>query len=84
MKGVKCINPIIGSYLTNVSLAYWIMCDSYFQSSGIMICTKSFSLENQLVLCHIFKTNLDIDYNPNKYGQKYRLFIIKSSMEKLI
>ena len=84
VNGVKCINPIIGSYLTNVSLAYWIMCDSYFHSNGVMICTESFSLENQLVLCHIFKTKFDIDCSPNKYGQKYRLFIRKSSMEKLI
>lgn len=45
--GVKCINPIIGSYLTNVSLAYWIMCDGYFHCGGVMICTESFSLEDQ-------------------------------------
>jgi hypothetical protein len=53
-----------------------------------MICTESFSLEDQLVLCQILKTNFEIDCSPNKYGKKFRFapatFIRKSSMEKLI
>ena len=59
------------------------MCDGSFFQGGIMLCTECFSYEEQLRLCKVIKNKLNIDCSPNKYGDKYRIYIWKTSMDQL-
>jgi hypothetical protein len=46
--GIKIVPKEINKCLTVIGLAYWIMCDGYFHMNGVMICTDSFTYEDQL------------------------------------
>ena len=69
-----------------ISLAYWIMDDSYFDSHDrtkiILLCTESFSNSNCILLQSLLsnfniKTTLKI---RNKEKDTYRIRISKTSM----
>ena len=56
--GVKRIPLNIGELLTARSLAYWLMDDSHKHSSGLSICTESYSEQEVLLLYICFKRKI--------------------------
>lgn len=89
--GKKSLPKNIESYLTLQALAIWIMDDGAVQKDGLIICTQSFTLKENEILCEILKKNFHLDARINKAGIRchtntplYRVRITKSSMESLI
>lgn len=75
---------------SELSLAYWIMDDGYFDSYGraktIILCTESFTEEECIILQSLLeeleiKSTLKI---RNKIKNRYRIRISKTSMDRVI
>ena len=75
---------------SEVSLAYWIMDDGYFDSYGrsktVILCTESFTKEECQILQSLLekfniKSTLKI---RDKINNKYRIRISKTSMDRVI
>jgi len=70
-------------------LAHLIMGDGFFYQGTIMLCTKSFSKEEQELLINALQENFGIKATLNKRIsstgiQSYRIRISKKSMDKLV
>ena len=84
VNGVKRIPLNIGELLTARSLAYWLMDDSYKHSSGLSICTESYSEQEVLLLISFLKEKFNIDSNPMKRNSnKFRIYIKSKSLNDL-
>lgn len=75
---------------SEVSLAYWIMDDGYFDSYGrtktTLLCTESFTKEECIILQSLLK-NLNIKSTlkvRSKINNRYRIRISKTSMSTVI
>jgi len=89
-KFVKIIPLNISEMFSEISLAYWIMDDGYFDSHGrtktILLCTESFSKEECIILQSLL-VKLDIKSTlkvRDKVNNKYRIRISKTSMDRVI
>ena len=89
-KFIKIIPLNIFDMFSEISLAYWIMDDGYYDSYGraqtIILCTESFSKEECIILQSVLeilgkKSSLKI---RDKIYNKYRIRISKTSMERVI
>lgn len=89
-KFVKIIPENIKEIFSEISLAYWIMDDGYFDSYGraktVILCTESFTEEECIILQSLLegleiKSTLKI---RNKIKNRYRIRISKTSMDKVI
>jgi len=76
--------------LSEISLAYWIMDDGYFDSHGrtkiLLLCTESFTKEECKILQSLL-IKLDIKSTlkvRDKVQNKYRIRISKTSMDRVI
>jgi len=85
-KYIKIIPSNIADMFSEISLAYWIMDDGYFDSHGrtktILLCTESFTKSECIILQSLLlnlgiKTNLKI---RNKDKDTYRIRFSKTSM----
>jgi hypothetical protein len=84
VNGVKRIPLNIGELLTARSLAYWLMDDSCKHSSGLSICTESYSEQEVLLLISVLKEKFNIDSNPMKRNSnKFRIYIKSKSLNDL-
>jgi hypothetical protein len=84
VNGVKRIPLNIGELLTARSLAYWLMDDSYKHSSGLSMCTESYSEQEVLLLVSVLKEKFNIDCNPMKRNSnKFRIYIKSKSLNEL-
>jgi hypothetical protein len=82
--GVKTIPLNIGELLTARSLAYWLMDDSHKHSSGLSICTDSYSEQEVLLLISVFKEKFNIHCSPMKRGSnKLRIYVKAKSLNDL-
>lgn len=82
--GTKKIPLNIGDLLTPKSLAYWLMDDSFKHSSGLSICTESYSEQEVLLLISILKEKFNLECNPMKRSlNKYRIYVRSSSLNNL-
>lgn len=83
-KRVKIIPQNIGQLLNAQVLAYWFMDDGYGKStsSGYVINTQNFSLNQQQDLVEIFKLIFDLNITIHKDRTNYRLYIPKNNKEK--
>ncbi len=89
-KDKKKVIPLnIQDLLTPRGLAHLIMGDGFFYQGIIMLCTESFSKEEQEVLINALDEKFGIKATLNKRIsstgiQSYRIRISKKSMDKLI
>lgn len=60
-KRIKIIPPNLGELLTKKSLAYWIMDDGTRTHNSLMLCTHSFSLEENQLLVQILAEKFKLD-----------------------
>ena len=88
-KFIKIVPLNIFEIFSEISLAYWIMDDGYFDSYGrsqtILLCTESFTKEECLILQSLLE-NLDIKSTlkvRDKINNRYRIRISKTSMSRV-
>ena len=89
-KFIKFVPLNISEMFSEISLAYWIMDDGYFDSYGrtktVLLCTESFSKEECIILQSLLeklniKSTLKI---RDKINNRYRIRISKTSMDRVI
>ena len=89
-KFVKIVPLNISEMFSEISLAYWIMDDGYFDSHGrtktLLLSTESFTKEECIILQSLL-VKLDIKSIlkvRDKVHNKYRIRISKTSMDRVI
>ena len=88
-KDKKKVIPLnIKDLLTPIGLAHLIMGDGFFYQGVVILCTESFSKEEQEILINALSENFGIQATLNKRIsstgiQSYRIRISKKSMDKL-
>src|SRR6266571_5289385 len=91
-KFIKIVPLNISEIFSDLSLAYWIMDDGYFDSYGraktVILCTDSF-IEEECIILQSLLEKLDIKStlkirNKNKNKNSYRIRISKTSMDIVI
>lgn len=87
---IKKLPDNIGDYLSPQALAHWIMDDGAVQKDGLVLCTQSFTWEENKILCGILHQRYGLDARIIKAGltrdtniQLWRIRITKASMVKL-
>ena len=90
-KFIKIIPLYFSEMFSEISLAYWIMDDGYFDSYGrtktVLLCTESFSKEDCITLQNLLLNKLNIKSTlkiRDKNNNRYRIRISKTSMEIVI
>lgn len=85
-EGKKRIPHNIADYLTNVSLAYWIMDDGGFTGNGLKLYTNAYTLEDLSLLIEALNKNFQIKATIHKSSieNQYTLYISKNQMPHLI
>lgn len=79
--GVKIVPLIIGSLLTEISLAYWVMDDGENHKSGYILNTSGFSLNDIKVLQAVLYENWSLETSIHS---RNRLYINSNSKKKFI
>ena len=89
-KFIKIVPLNISDMFSEISLAYWIMDDGYFDSHGrtqtVLLCTESFTKEECIILQSVLE-KLDIKSTlkvRDKINNRYRIRISKTSIERVI
>jgi len=80
---VKVVPKNIGELLTARGLAYWIIDDGCRASSGLNLCTDSFTKEEVELLIKVLKKNFDLDSTYRAYQKGFRIYIRAHSMGQL-
>lgn len=87
---IKVVPKNIELYLTPLALAIWIMDDGAVQTSGLNLCTHSFTYSDNLRLCEILQSKYNLKVSIIKGGfskdgltPQYRIRISKYSMKDL-
>jgi hypothetical protein len=89
-KFIKIVPFNISEMFSEISLAYWIMDDGYFDSHGrtktVLLCTESFTKQECIILQSLLeklniKSTLKI---RDKINNRYRIRISKTSMVRVI
>lgn len=88
-KSVKVIRKDIHKFLTPKAVAYWFMDDGTYNkdNSGnrnYLFSTQGFQKSECQRLCDALKLNFNIDSNVHKDREKYRIYVIRSSSQKLL
>ena len=89
-KFIKIIPLNISEMFSEISLAYWIMDDGFFDSYGraktVILCTESFIEEECIILQSLLeKLNIKSTLKVrNKINNRYRIRISKTSMDRVI
>jgi len=82
--GIKAIPAMIFELLTPVALAHWIIGDGGARSSGLILCTNSFTIPEVVQLMNVLMVRYQIDCTMQLKLGKYPLIYIKeSSMPRL-
>ena len=61
LNGIKIIKNEILSYLTPISLAYWIMCDGNKLNEGLQLNTYAFTKKEHDILMLSLNKNFNIE-----------------------
>jgi hypothetical protein len=90
-KFIKIIPLNISDMFSEISLAYWIMDDGYFDSYGrtktVLLCTESFTKEECIILQNLLLEKLNIKSTfkiRDKINNRYRIIISKTSTDTVI
>ena len=89
-KFIKIVPLNISEMFSEVSLAYWIMDDGYFDSHGrtktVLLCTEAFTKEECIILQSLLeKLNIKSTLKVrDKINNRYRIRISKTSMDRVI
>jgi len=69
--------------LTPQALAYWLMDDAYKHSSGVSICTESYTEHEVLILVGVFKEKFNLDCTPMKRNaNRFRIYVKTKSLDE--
>jgi len=60
------------------------MDDGYKSKNGFYLCTESYSLEENNLLCEILKSKFDLNCGIHKHTNGNRLYIFSGSKDKLL
>ena len=84
-KDGKIVPKDIYEYLNPICLAFWIMGDGSYQSSGsLKLCTDSYTYAEVLLLMNVLIIRYGIECWPIEQNKnQYRIFISKKSMDTL-
>lgn len=80
---VKVIPQNIFELLTPVALAHWIMGDGTVRSSGLILCTDSYTVPDVVRLVNVLIIRYNLDCILQKHKQNYRIYIRQASMALL-
>jgi len=82
VNGVKVIpdSPIMYDLLTPIALAHWIIGDGALMNKGLILCTESFSITDNLKLIKILKDRYQLDCSLHSNN---RIYIRAASMPRL-
>lgn len=85
VNGVKIVPLFIAEYLTPLALAIWIIDDGAAVSSGMKLCTNSFTLLEVQFLCNVLHDKYGLIATVNGRGRpnQYNVYISKYSMPLL-
>jgi len=83
VNGVKVIPDVLIMYylLTPIALAHWIMGDGFWDHPGVVLCTDSFSIEDNVKLINILKDRYQLDCTLRSSSN--RIYIRAASMPRL-
>ena len=86
---IKVVPLNIEDLLTPIGLAHWLMGDGYLHNGVILICSESFTKEEQELLIAVLYSKFSIKATLNKRVsssgiKSFRIRISKKSMNKLI
>lgn len=83
-KGVKSIPHNIYELLTPIALAHWIMGDGVAKTTGLVLCTDSYSIQDTVRLLNvlIIRYKLECTLRTSRENQ-YRIYIRQNSMASL-
>jgi len=82
--GHKIIPLNSAEFLTERSLAYWVMDDGYKSGKGFFFFTESFTLTENQILASILKNKFNLNCGVHKHTNGYRLYVFSSSKDKLL
>ncbi len=89
-KFIKIVPLNISEIFSDISLAYWIIDDGYFDSlvraKTVILCSESF-IEEECIILQSLLEKLDIKSTlkiRNKNKNSYRIRISKTSMDRVI
>lgn len=83
---VKTISDELFHYINPIALAYWIMCDGVSAQYGVVLCSESFTLQENIKLINILKIKFDLNcslHTLNRDKSQYRIYIRANSMKTL-
>lgn len=83
----KIVPTEIFNYLDEIALAHWIMGDGRSKTSGLDLCTDSFTLSDVILLMNVLMIKFDLEctlIQRDKNKKQYRIAIKARSMPKLI
>ena len=85
-EGQKRVPNNISKYLTEVSLAYWIMDDRGFTGNGLKLYTNAFKIEDINLLKKTLKINFGLIATINKtsINNQYTLYISKNQLSLVV
>jgi len=78
--GVKIVPSNIGLLLTPRALAYWIMDDGGYRTSGIIIHTNSFTKTDVVLLASVLDSSFGIKATVRIVGKKWIIYVPASYM----
>jgi len=83
VNGVKCIPDALIMYylLTPIALAHWIIGDGYWDGSGLILCTDSFSIIDNVKLINILIVKYQLECSL--HSRSNRIYIKAASMPRL-
>lgn len=90
MKIVKVVRKDIHKFLTPKAVAYWFMDDGTYHidqntlKKTYLFSTQGFQKPECQRLCDALKNNFDIDCNVHKDKDKWRIYVLSSSTQKLL
>lgn len=82
-KQQKCIKQELFDYLDEVVLAHWIMGDGAKKNKGLILCTDSFTLKENILLINMLYIKFNIICTLHKEKYKYRININKIEQDKI-
>ena len=81
---IKVIKLSIYNDLTPIALAHWIMGNSTFNGTTLLLCTDSYSIKEVVLLINVLVIKYDIHCTIRYYNQHYpRIYILKKYLPKL-
>lgn len=84
VSGIKCIPAeIVYELLTPIALAHWIQNDGTWQTSGLGLCTHSFTIVDVVLLINVLIVRYGVDCTLQMQNNQPRIYIRARSIPLL-